>query len=434
MQTQVQTFPPTWDSPPIQRRRNVSSDAMGYRVLRIALVIAVFFGSHAVLRLGALNFSLTDLALLTAFALSIMTRRLDLRPFRAMTPMWLLGVAAMLGGLFVSSVANGDPFRGLNISSQYLVALIVVPTLLMAQDGPFTKKLALAYVLGVVLSQVIGIVAYFFLSPADTQFLSPDFLTYNWRVGSMAGEGNANGITIAYALPMLIYVVRQGMLKVRTGVICGVLLCWGLLLSASVTGFAASLVAVIVTLAVLGFGRLLKVGLLVVLAAGLYLGSGAPLPKTFEKRVATALTSGDVSKAGTFEGRSELIREAWDMSGDHVFVGMGADRYREVSALQQPVHNLHLLIWNEGGGPAYAGLITMLGLLVLFALAGLRERREEAAMALAVVIVFLIYSMSIPHMYGRFWVLPVMLALSTIYARTPPMIVAVPVPPEPATA
>jgi MYXO-CTERM domain-containing protein len=98
------------------------------------------------------------------------------------------------------------------------------------------------------------------------------------------------------------------------------------------------------------------------------------------------------------------------------------------------VHNLHLLIWNEGGGPAYAGLIMMLGLLVLFALAGLRERREESAMALAVVVVFLIYTMSIPHMYGRFWVLPVMLALSTIYARTQPMILAVPAPAQPAGA
>jgi len=37
-------------------------------------------------------------------------------------------------------------------------------------------------------------------------------------------------------------------------------------------------------------------------------------------------------------------------------------------------------------------------------------------MAVAVVVVFFIYTMSIPHMYSRFWTVPVMVALSTIYA------------------
>ena len=38
-------------------------------------------------------------------------------------------------------------------------------------------------------------------------------------------------------------------------------------------------------------------------------------------------------------------------------------------------------------------------------------------MALAIVAVLLIYTMSIPHMYSRFWILPPILALSTIYGR-----------------
>jgi O-antigen ligase len=156
----------------------------------------------------------------------------------------------------------------------------------------------------------------------------------------------------------------------------------------------------------------------VVIAAGLYIGSGAPIPREFQKRVGTAIVSGDVTKAGTFEGRADLIMEAWGQTDKHLLVGMGADQYREFSAYQQPVHNLHLLIWNEGGAPAYLGLMVMLGMMGILALAALREKREEAAMALPVVFVFLIYTMSIPHMYSRFWVLPVFLALSTIYGRS----------------
>jgi hypothetical protein len=33
-----------------------------------------------------------------------------------------------------------------------------------------------------------------------------------------------------------------------------------------------------------------------------------------------------------------------------------------------------------------------------------------------VVLVFLIYTMSYPHMYSRMWVMPVMVALATLYA------------------
>lgn len=410
-------------------RRNGGADALADRLARLCLFVAVFFASHAVLRAGDSNFTLTDFALLSALLLSVLSRRLDLRPFRSMTPAWLFGLALMLGGLFVSTIAYGDPLRWLNISSQYLVALFVVPTLLMARNSDTTKRLVAAYVLGVVLSEVIGIAAFFFLTPKDTQFISPNFLMFNWRLGAMAGEPNSNGATIAYALAMLIYVARVRLMRPRSAVLCGAILVWGLLLSASVTGFTSSLFAVIVTLAVLGLGRLLKVSLAVVVATGLYLGSGAPLPQAFEKRVAAAVQSGDLHKAGTFTDRSDLIREAWEQTGNHILVGMGADQYREVSDHQAPVHNLHLLIWNEGGAPAYFGLLLMLSLMVVFALAGLRERREEAAMALAVVGVFLIYSMSIPHMYARFWVLPVMLALSTIYAR--PMVVAVPIQPLP---
>jgi O-antigen ligase len=177
----------------------------------------------------------------------------------------------------------------------------------------------------------------------------------------------------------------------------------------------------VIVLAVTGLGRLLKVAFIVVLAGTLYIASGAPIPQTFEKRVAAAIKSGDVNQAGTFANRAELIAEAWDATADNIFYGMGADKYREFSAHGQPVHNLLLLIWNEGGAPAYVGLMLLLSLLVIFALAGLRERREDAAMALAVVCVFLIYTMSIPHMYSRFWVLPPILALSTIYARRQPM-------------
>jgi O-antigen ligase len=378
---------------------------------------AVFFSGHAVLKVGGVNLTVADIFLMIAAAVFIGQRRFNLAPFGSMTPIWLLGLAAMLGGLFVSTLANGDPIRWVNIASQYSVAFLVLPVILMAVERRFARQLVLIYVAGIVVSQVIGILAFNFLSWSDTRFLSPGFIAGNGRVGAMAGEPNPNGATIAFALAMLVYAARKKMIRPLLAAALGGILLWGLLLAASVTGFTASLIAVVIVLGVIGMGRLLKVALVLAVGVTLYLGSGAPLPKAFEKRVAVAITSGDVSRAGSFKNRSELMQEAWVMAEDNIFYGLGADRYREVSEYGAPVHNLHLLIWNEGGALAYAGLLLMLGLMVVLALAGLRERREEAAMALAVIAVLLIYTNAAPHMYSRFWVLPAILALSTMYAR-----------------
>jgi O-antigen ligase len=359
-----------------------------------------------------------DVALLGAAAIYLGHGRLNLAPFGAMTPIWLLGLGAMLGGLFVSSAVNGDLTRWLAIAAQYGVAFFLVPVLLMAADARLAQRLVVIYVMGIVASQSVGILSYFLLSASDTAFLSPGFVAPNGRIGAMAGEPNPNGATVAFALPMLLYAWRKGLLSVIVVISSSLILLWGLVLSASATGTIASMIAVGTALALTGLGRLLKVMFVVVAAGALYIGSGAPVPKVFEKRVGTAIVTGDLTKAGTFEGRSELIVEAWAQTENNLLIGMGADKFRDVSAYGEPVHNLHLLIWNEGGALAYVGLLMMLGMMGIFALAGLPERRDEAAMALSVVIVFLIYTMSIAHMYSRFWVLPVILALSTMYGRS----------------
>jgi O-antigen ligase len=115
------------------------------------------------------------------------------------------------------------------------------------------------------------------------------------------------------------------------------------------------------------------------------------------------------------------MEEAWSFAEDNTIIGMGVDRYRELSAYDNPVHNLFLLIWNEGGAIAFCGLILLLALIGLLAVNGLRISRDKGAMAAAVVLVFLIYTLSYPHMYSRMWVMPVMVALAATYARRRPV-------------
>lgn len=402
----------------VELSRAVPHAAIWDRIERSALLIAVFLSGWSVLRVGSINLTFSDVAFLSCFVIFTMRGRLNLWPFGPLTPYWMAGLTMMLGGLFVSSVVNGDPMRWANVALQYTVALLFIPVLLMQQDRRMTAMMPVAFVLGIALSEMIGISATFAFTLHDTERLLGDgFITGNGRLGSMAGQPNPNGAVISFALPMLIYARRKGTISLPVALICGGALLWGLMLSASFTGFFASVVAIVVTLAVIGLRHLVRLGVVVTIALSLFVASGAPLPKTFQQRVGGAVESGDMSQAGTFLNRADLITEAWRFAENNTVIGMGVDRYREISHYDNPVHNLYLLIWNEGGAVAFIGLIVMLALLIVLAAGGLRRSRDEGAMACAVVIVFLIYTVSYPHMYSRMWIMPIMVALATIYAQ-----------------
>ena len=397
-------------------------DAPWLKIGYSALAIAVFLSGFSVLRLGSINFTLSDVALVTATIIFAARGRLEVHPFGSFTAFWVLGLSLLLAGLFVSSAVNGDPVRWINVAAQYTAALLLVPFLLASADIRFSRRLPLLFVIGITVSQAIGILASSFFTYEDTRELLGDgFITGNGRVGAMAGEPNPNGAFIAFSLPMLIYSWRQGHISSPKALVCAIILLWGLLLSASFTGFTACAIAVTVCLALSGFRYLIVAAAVTLVLVTLFIASGLPLPEIFQERVAGAVVTGDLSRAGTFVARSELIAEAWEFSKDRLLIGMGVDQYRIHSEFGAPVHNLWLLIWTEGGAVAFIGLLIILSLLFLLAFAGFRSHRAETAMAVAGSVVFLIYTISIPHMYSRFWTLPVMLGLCTIYAIKPAM-------------
>lgn len=394
------------------------------RIAHYSLLTAIFFSGWNILRVGSINLTFSDIALLVCLIIIAVRGRMTTMPFGSLTPFWLMGLVMMLGGLFVGSVVNGDPLRWINIALQYSVSLLLIPMVLMQQDERTRSLAPLLFVLGTVLSQIIGIGTTLLFTPVQTTpWMGNDFYTGNMRLGSMAGEPNSNGAAVAFAFPMLIYVIRKRQIPWIVSLACLVLLGWGLLLTASFSGFAATLLTVLICLLMLGgFAYAFRLGLVGGIAVALFLASGAPLPQAFQQRVGTALESGDISKAGTFMGRSQLIEEAWTFTEYHSVIGMGVDRYRQLSAHDNPVHNLYLLIWNEGGIVAFAGLIMLLTLLVLLATGGPRDR-ERKAPAVAVLLVFLMYTTSYPHMYSRMWIMPVMVMLALLYTprrKAPP--------------
>jgi O-antigen ligase len=137
-----------------------------------------------------------------------------------------------------------------------------------------------------------------------------------------------------------------------------------------------------------------------------------PLPRAFESRVAGAIENQDLSSAGSFDDRFDLIKESWEYARENTLVGVGVDRYRELSSHRAPVHNSYLLIWVEGGVFALLGWIGMIGVMFVIAISGRGQYRLERALALSVLAAFLVFSTAAAHMYARIWMMPVVLALT----------------------
>ncbi|MEL7197054.1 MAG: O-antigen ligase family protein [Pseudomonadota bacterium] len=390
------------------------------RLTRFVLFIAVFLCGWSVLRVGDINLTLSDIGITFVLCSMLFRGELNTRPFGSMSVFWMSGLAIMLAGLLLSTIANGEMSRWLIVAAQYLFAFLMVPMVLMGQQVTTTRRLPAVFVLGIVVSQMIGVSASLLFEPSDTLDLMGDgFLTGNGRVGAMTGEPNPNGAMVAFAFPMLLYCLRNRTIPTGVGLICALILAWGLLASGSFTGFAAAVIATGVYLVFSGFNQFAKFVMAGVVGLFLFVASGAPLPEAFENRVAGALTTGDLNEAGTFSDRADLIAEAWQMADDNVLVGLGVDQYRVVSPHGAPVHELHLLIWNEGGFLGFVGLLMLLIMLVVGAISALSKSRPEGAMILAVVAVFMVYTFSIPHMYSRQWIMPVLLAMSTFFAIHP---------------
>lgn len=192
---------------------------------------------------------------------------------------------------------------------------------------------------------------------------------------------------------------------------------WALLATASFTAFAATAIATPFYFICSNIGKFFKFGVPLVIFGIAYIGLGFPLPEAFSERVLGAVLQSDLSQAGTFTHRSALIAEAWTMSKDTLFVGLGVDEFRAASSYGLPVHQWWMLLLTEGGLLSVSGLVAIFAVLGAMGVKAVHWHREDGAMVLALLVILLIFSTSIPHMYNRLWIAPIMLALAATFAH-----------------
>ena len=384
------------------------------KVLTFFLLIGVFSVSWHIARPGDINFTISDAAFLVVLLGLIGSARLNLAPMAALSPAWLFSLIVMLGTLFVSTLINGDVIRWLIVALQYSFAYLLLPMMLASFDHKTLQRCVVFYVLGVTFSEAVGNIASIFFDYNDTApYLGNNFITGMGRLGAFSGNANNNSAMSGFALVLLFYVLDRRLMNPLLSIVCGLFLLWGLISSASFGGFVICLSASALVMLIRWPQKAVFALLAIVAFAAFYISSGLPLPSAFEQRVFGALSGGGLEEAGTFTGRMELAEEAWRMAGDTLFVGLGADSFRVVSVHQAPVHVFPLLLLTEAGLMGLVGFVALLGLMWFQALTGIATDPRRGIICVGVLVIFTLFTLTVPHMYARLWVAPVFLALLT---------------------
>lgn len=415
------------------RRPTLTRAQLAGRLAQPVAAAAVFLAVYPGVRFTDKLFTVSDLLFCFAAVLLLTAGRVPLRAQGGFTPLWLGCVTMMIAALFLGSIVHGDPERWLVVAGQYLFAYVLVPFIVMSGDVRRTLQLAKVAVASLFIVEAVGILVYYdYGGPLEMyQRVAPDFITGARRLGSFLGDANWNGMIIAMTMPLLLYLGYSRHLSAFTTLVTGAVLVWGLVLASSFTGFSTAICASLLFMVVAG-GLRGSLRLLAVAAGGLFLfwAAGGELPSVFQKRVLTAFESGDLSQAGTFTGRMELIREAWEIVEEVQIVGLGVDKFREASVQGEPVHNMYLLLWAEGGVFALLGWVLLLLVMLVASLRCLLTDRQLAALGVSTILTFVINSVAAPHMYARLWVMPLHLSMGLVFAHLVDVAFA---PPKPAT-
>ncbi|WP_299147626.1 hypothetical protein [uncultured Tateyamaria sp.] len=375
------------------------------------LVLAVvFLAPMNFLRLPNVYVTASDIMALFALAAMTFRQRMPLKFFGEATSFWIASLILLQTGLLIGSLVNGDPRDGLIGFAQYGFSMFLLPVLICNRPLEETLGLIKAFVLSLVVIMAHGAYVVHY-TPDDLRFMS-----YSGRLTSLIERENAAGTLAALAIVYAFFLAYVGRLRVVTFGTCIVVLVYGLMLTASNTGFFLAGIGVIALAVFTGslrlMGWVLGVGFVALIVTLLF--GEAILPEIFVRRVMATLTTGDITAAGTFTGRMALISEAMGIARDTLFVGLGIDQYRVVSLHGAPVHNTYLLLLTEGSLMALLGLMGLFvtGIFLSWRALQYPQTRLLGGASVTVLLMFALAMNGFAHVYARFWAVPFILALA----------------------
>lgn len=371
---------------------------------------AVFLAPYIAFRHPNLYVTISDILFAGAFFLRLCTGRMA-APFANLTWLWLLGLLMLTAGLFLGSVFKGDMVRCLVLTAQYCFAYLVVPLVLLRRPEEEVIRLIKCGVWGMAVMCAIGAVVYMtgYHSLEKGQM---EIVSGNRRLQGFVDNANGMAVLTVMALPLTWFLLLSRNMRPIPALICIGLLVNGVILTSSNTGLFSLAAATLIFFG--GRGNFKTLFAVAALAGSVLMFGQDYLPQTFQNRVLSAVNSGDLSAAGTYDDRQELNREALDMADGNLIIGLGADQYRHASHYGHPVHNVYLLLLNEGGGVSLLGMLVLLGVPILMGLIAVRLPHGKLILLTIVTTTVVCANafMGAPHVYGRAWFMFVFLAVS----------------------
>lgn len=381
---------------------------------RIVIYTGVFLVPFANLRLPQVFFTLSDFFFCLSLIILVISGRIPNRPLEGATPAWLLAFTLLFVGLMAGSLLRGSAERGLIVAAQYLFSYLILLVVLVRKDAVEAHRLAAIFLAAIVMVDIHGIYTFYAVGYVPGQ--GKGVVTGSQRLATVLRNPNLAAAMNALAMPILLYFWASGRARFFIALPVISVLLFTIVLTSSNSGLIVAIISLTVFSTFIITARLLLRIVIVVTIIGVAavtFGGADLLPNTFHKRVLAALSSGDVSEAGTLISRAKLIEEAFGIISEEqiVIVGLGADQFRERSVQEAPVHNLYLLLWSEGGLLALTGWIMFsgVGVLLWFAIRGAGGSKHALAAVATTIVVFLTIAMFNPHMYARYWTAPVLL-------------------------
>lgn len=412
----IQTLPPA--RRPIRGQpRRAGMDPFGLVISGLATPTGLLVAAAVVLapmnhvKLSAVYITASDIVALMAFILMLASRTLSIRFFGPATAFWFMSFFAFMGGLTVSSVINGNPLALPNILAQYGYSLLVLPMILGGRPYAQTIALVKLLVASYVFVMVFGAYVVHFVDDPNRMLVSG-----SGRMRSLIQRENECAVHGAIAIVLVLGLYKMGEFKLRTVLLCLPPLIYGIMLTGSVSGLVATVFGVALLITIVGRFKYLPFSAAAFIAiAGLMILFGDSfMPAVFQERVLNPLLDRNLSEAGTFSDRAQLMQEAFAIMKDTIFVGLGAEQFSKVSSHHAAVHNTYLLAFVEGGMISMLGLIGFFlsGIVLIWAAIAERANRLAWAITLVVLLIYAVAFNMFPTFFARFWNVPWILLFS----------------------
>ena len=368
--------------------------------------MGLFLVSFPSIRLQNLYFTISDFFLIASIILLVLKSRFGIRKLTSVYHKDLvLGFYLIFIGFTVSSISASYYEKYLVILLQYMFVIIVLPTAI--NNSSRNNYYIYSYILGLLVSVAIGLLDF-------NNIISVEgFISNKRRLESFFENPNAMAKIIALSLPIFIYLFSSNnKYKYKSFIIISmVIMVWGLISTASYGGIISCLLGVLIY-GILSDNKL-KTILVYMFITTIFLSTALyfKYPDTFIDRVVNNILykSGEY---GSMNYKIELFRIAIDWVLANPLVGIGPGGFSVNAGLSTTIHNSYLLLWVEGGILAIVGLVYIFYKLIKTILNQQNITQNELALAITVIIIFMINAGTNTHLYQRYLYIPLFISVN----------------------